>query len=315
MEQLARLCKRINQAVLDASPKGLKQQDLCACGVGRLKKETAVLNGLGQSLPAGSYFVLWAGQEQPQALWLLENMQDDPEPGCFNSFFLGYVQDYGKILDALGSGRPNETRDVEWLQGFRVGHSGLIDLELIKQLRDPKEQMIQETGSLLLCMYKKDLAKLCRLLNKAALGSEDGPERIGFKTLGVGRLKQPVCLTMNPQLEQAILMGWPANSYFVWWDGKVKSQDYRWIQDYMEKHFGPGYCDYWPANMESISSEGEDKLCGWEMFMGMMDGMPGEIQENEWVQAISPNEDGRIDIKLVDRLKHSGRVGATSCVC
>ena len=165
--------------------------------------------------------------------------------------------------------------------------------------------MILEADSLLLCEDKEELTKLCTLLNKAALDdSEEGLKGVGLKVLAIGRLEKSVVAKVNagPEYDEEGQQGWPADNFFVWWDGKVGPQEEHWIWDYMVKHFEPGYCTCWPTYVEFISSVRPSGLRGRDMLVGMKDGRPGEDRENEWVKVFYPSEDGQIDLSLIEKL-------------
>lgn len=165
--------------------------------------------------------------------------------------------------------------------------------------------MILERDSLLLCDNKEELAKLCMLLNKAALdGSEEGLHGVGLEVLGAGRLKKSVEATVKAGqiFKQDRQMTWNAGSYFVWCSEKGEPQDENWLWDYMEKLFVPSVCACCPAYVDFVSSVGAEQVCGGNILVGLGEGSPKGIQENEWMRVFFPSENGQINLSLIEKL-------------
>lgn len=149
--------------------------------------------------------------------------------------------------------------------------------------------------SLLFCDGKEQLTKLCTLLNKAAKDdSKEGFDYIGLDVYEVGCLKKIVVIS-EPLCEEK--QTWLAGSCFVWWGGERAPQSNDWLWDYMEEHFGQGYCTCWCVFAEYIPPVRENK-----MLAGIEEGRPGEIQENKWIRTFHPGKDGQIDLSLIEKL-------------
>lgn len=131
-EELTRLCERINQCALDDSLRSLEKQDLSVFGVGRLKKDVALLEE-PEPLAAGTCFVMWSGEAESQLFWLSENMRG-ADAGCFCGIFLRYIQDYLNVFEVFRLESCSGIREDEWVRAFRPDRSGQIDLSLIERL-------------------------------------------------------------------------------------------------------------------------------------------------------------------------------------
>lgn len=131
-EDLTRLCERINHCISDDSPRSLEKQSLKVFGVGRLKKDIALLE-VSETLAAGTYFVMWCGEAESQLFWLCENMHG-ADDGCFCGVFLRHVQDYLTVFKVLESESCDEILEDEWVLAFRPEWGGQIDLSLIEKL-------------------------------------------------------------------------------------------------------------------------------------------------------------------------------------
>ena len=72
--------------------------------------------------------------------------------------------------------------------------------------------------SFLFCDTKKDMIRLCKLLNKAAADpSERGLEYAGLDIYEVARLKQDINSWLPGQESGPI---YPKGWYFIWWGGE-----------------------------------------------------------------------------------------------
>lgn len=121
--------------------------------------------------------------------------------------------------------------------------------------------MILGRDSLLLCDNKETLAKLCMLLNKAALDdSAEGLQGVGLEVLWAGRLKKSVEVTVKTGqvFKQDEQMTWNVGSYFVWCNEKGEPQGENWLWDHLEKFFASCVCACWPAYVDFVSFVGAE---------------------------------------------------------
>lgn len=145
--------------------------------------------------------------------------------------------------------------------------------------------------SLLFCDTKKDMIRLCKLLNKAAADtSENGLEYVGLSIYEVARLKQDVTVQLPWQERSPIF---PKDCYFIWWGGERGPQT---RDEYLDSRY-TGQMPYWNTIfVEYIGSQAD------ELLKGIKEGHPGDLQENDWIRTFHPGKDNLISLELIDQL-------------
>lgn len=128
--------------------------------------------------------------------------------------------------------------------------------------------------SLLFCDTKKDMIRLCKLLNKAAAdSSENGLEYAGLSIYEVARLKKDVTAQL-PWLERGPQIG----------------------DDFLNARY-TGQTPYWNTIFAECIVPQAD-----ELLIGIEGGRPGDIQENEWIRTFHPEKDNQISLDLIEQL-------------
>lgn len=145
--------------------------------------------------------------------------------------------------------------------------------------------------SLLFCDTKKDMIRLCKLLNKAAADpSENGLEYAGLSIYEVARLKRDVTARLPGQENGPIS---PKGCYFIWWGGERGPQ----TEDELLDSRYTGQIPYWNTIFaEYIVPHAAELLSGIE------EGSAKGIQENEWIRTFHPGEDGQISLEPIEQL-------------
>ena len=145
--------------------------------------------------------------------------------------------------------------------------------------------------SMLFCDTKKDMIRLCKLINRAAADpSEKGLEYAGLDIYEVARLKQDVTAQLPWQERGPIF---PKDCYFIWWGGERGPQT---GDEFLDSRYR-GQIPYWSTIfIEYIVPPPDQLLCGIE------EGRPGDLQENEWIRTFHPDEDNRISLELIEQL-------------
>ena len=145
--------------------------------------------------------------------------------------------------------------------------------------------------SLLFCDTKRDMLRLCKLLNKAAADtSENGLEQVGLSIYEVARLKRDVTAQLPWQDRGPIF---PKGCYFIWWGGERSPQT---EDEYLDSRY-TGRIPYWNTIFaEYIVPRATELLCGIE------EGRPGDIQENDWIRTFHPEKDNQISLELIEQL-------------
>lgn len=145
--------------------------------------------------------------------------------------------------------------------------------------------------SLLFCSSKKDMIRLCKLLNKAAADpTERGLEFAELDIYEVARLKRDV---------KALLPGrdrgptFPKGSYFIWWGGERASQS---EDEFLLTRFS-GRIPYWETIFAEYIVPNAD-----ELLTGIKESRPEGLQENDWIRTIHPDENNQISLELIDQL-------------
>lgn len=145
--------------------------------------------------------------------------------------------------------------------------------------------------SLLFCDTKKDMIRLCKLLNKAAAdSSENGLEYAGLSIYEVARLKKDVTAQL-PWLERGPIF--PKGCYFIWWGGERGPQI---GDDFLNARY-TGQTPYWNTIFAECIVPQAD-----ELLIGIEGGRPGDIQENEWIRTFHPEKDNQISLDLIEQL-------------
>lgn len=145
--------------------------------------------------------------------------------------------------------------------------------------------------SLLFCDTKKDMIRLCKLLNRAALDtSEKGMEYAGLDIYEVARLKKDVT-TWYPGHESSPTF--PKGCYFVWWGGERGPQT---ADEFLLTRFRGSY-PYWNTIFTDYLS-----VSPTELLIGIEKGHSKQLQENEWMRTFHPGEDNQIFLELVEQL-------------
>jgi len=145
--------------------------------------------------------------------------------------------------------------------------------------------------SLLFCDTKKDMIRLCKLLNRAALDtSEKGMEYAGLDIYEVARLKKDGT-TRYPGRESGPIF--PKGCYFVWWGGERGPQT---ADEFLLTRFRGSY-PYWNTIFTDYLS-----VSPAELLIGIEKGQSKQLQENEWMRTFHPGEDNQIFLELVEQL-------------
>lgn len=145
--------------------------------------------------------------------------------------------------------------------------------------------------SLLFCDSKRDMIRLCKLINKAAVDtSERGLEYAGLDIFEVARLKKDVTTWLPGQENGPIF---PKGCYFVWWGGERGPQ----TQDEFLHSRYTGRIPYWyTVFAEYIIPQAT------ELLSGIQEGSSKDFQENEWIRTFHPGEDNQISLELIEQL-------------
>ena len=146
--------------------------------------------------------------------------------------------------------------------------------------------------SLMFCDTKKDMIRLCKLLNKVAADtSENGLEYAGLDIYEVARLKQDVTAQLPLQECGPIF---PKGCYFIWWGGERYPQE---DDDFLFAHTSKLLFPYWNTIfVEYIVPQAT------ELLRGIEEGRPGDLQENAWIRTFHPDKDNQISLELIDQL-------------
>lgn len=145
--------------------------------------------------------------------------------------------------------------------------------------------------SLLFCDTKRDIIRLCKLLNKAAAdSSEKGLEYADLDIFEVARLKKDVATWLPGQENGPIF---PKGCYFVWWGGERSPQ----TEDEFLLSRYTGRIPYWTTVFaEYIIPDAT------ELLSGIQEDLPQAFQENEWIRTFHPQEDNQIPLELIEQL-------------
>jgi hypothetical protein len=147
-------------------------------------------------------------------------------------------------------------------------------------------------GSLLFCKKKRDMVRLCSLLNKAAADSTDrGMKCAGLNIYEVARLQKNVIVQSPFQAESHIFH---EGSYFVWWGGERGQQaqnEFLISRACRRMEWRP----YWHTVLAKYVPVSE-------MMEGIKEGAAEEIRENEWIRTFRPGTDNHISLDLLDLL-------------
>lgn len=151
-------------------------------------------------------------------------------------------------------------------------------------------------ASMMFCENKRDVRRLCNLLNKAAADEKNGLEAWGMDIFSVSRLKKDlVCAEPYWNLWEYII---PKGSYFVWWGGERGAQrDDNFLKN--RAHRGDEWTPYWDTVYN-------DYIPWEEMLTGVVEdyskGAPGKVHENDWMRVFFPEDDNLISMDLIDQL-------------
>lgn len=151
--------------------------------------------------------------------------------------------------------------------------------------------------SLMFCDTKKDMIRLCKLLNKVAADpSENGLEYAGLDIYEVARLKQDVTAQLPWQERGPIF---PKGCYFIWWGGERYPQE---DDDFLFAHTTKLLYPYWNTIfVEYIVPQAA------ELLRGIEKGRPGDLQENDWIRTFHPDKDNRISLELTGLSRQTRR--------
>lgn len=146
--------------------------------------------------------------------------------------------------------------------------------------------------SLMFCDEKRNMIRLCNLLNKAAADtSERGMEYVGLAIYEIARLKKDV-VVFNPLRKEGPIF--PKGSYFIWWGGEQgpQAQDEFLIS---RAHRRMDWIPYW----YTVYAE---YVPATKMLEGIKEGIAGAIQENEWIRTFHPEGNNHIPLDLLEQL-------------
>ena len=152
-------------------------------------------------------------------------------------------------------------------------------------------------SSMMFCFNKRDLYRLCNLLNKAAVDEKNGFEAWGVDPFAVFRLKKDLRWS-RPWITHPIERFIPEGTYCVWWGGERGAQRNDNFLRYRARR-GPDWVPYWDSYFIDYIPW-EDLLVG--IVEGFDKGTPGKIHENEWMRAFFPEDDNLISMDLIDQL-------------
>lgn len=141
------------------------------------------------------------------------------------------------------------------------------------------------------CNSKRDMIRLCKLLNKAAADpSERGLEFAELDIYEVARLKRDV-KALFPGRDNGPVF--PKGSYFIWWGGERAPQTQ---DEFLLTRFS-GLSPYWKTVFaEYITPDAR------ELLVGIKESRPEGFQENDWIRTFHPDEDNQISLDLIDQL-------------
>lgn len=145
--------------------------------------------------------------------------------------------------------------------------------------------------SLLFCDSKKDMIRLCKLLNKAAADpSERGLEYAELDIYEVARLKRDIN-TWFPGRDSGPI--YPKGSYFIWWGGERAPQ----TEDEFLLTRSTGLYPYWETIFaEYIIPDAR------ELLTGIKETRSEGLQENDWIRTFHPGEGNQISLELIEQL-------------
>jgi len=152
--------------------------------------------------------------------------------------------------------------------------------------------------SLMFCGTKKDMIRLCRLLNRAAADtSERGLAHAYLNIFEVARLKKDVTTWLpswsSPGLEDGPI--YHKGYYFVWWGGERGPQT---EDEFLLSYDGRVTRAYW----NTVFAEYLSSPPATELLKGIKEGCSMEVQENEWVRTFHPDENNQIALELIEQL-------------
>ena len=152
-------------------------------------------------------------------------------------------------------------------------------------------------SSMMFCYNKRDLHRLCNLLNKAAVDETNGLEAWGVDLYSVFRLKKdlPWSIPWSQYQTEGVI---PEGTYCVWWGGERGAQrDDNFLRCRARR--GGDWIPYWDTWFI-------DYLPWEDLLVGMVEdfskGAPGKIHENDWMRAFFPEDDNLISMELIDQL-------------
>ncbi len=146
--------------------------------------------------------------------------------------------------------------------------------------------------SVMFCDTKRDMIRLCKLLNKAAADtSENGLEAVGLNIFEVARLKQDVT-ARTPGMDKGPIF--PKGCYLAWLGGERGPQA---SEDYLFLHSVNLQYPYWYTIFVEYLAPSAS-----ELLSGIKEGGSGEFQENDWIRTFHPEKDNRISLDLIEQL-------------
>jgi len=152
--------------------------------------------------------------------------------------------------------------------------------------------------SLLFCDTKRDMIRLCRLLNRAAADtSERGLAYAYLNIFEVARLKEDVTTWLPNWKSPGAVDGpiYPKGCYFVWWGGERGPQT---EDEFLLSYDGRVTRAYW----NTVFAEYLSSPPATELLKGIKEGHSTGIQENKWIRTFHPGEDNQISLELIDQL-------------
>ncbi len=151
-------------------------------------------------------------------------------------------------------------------------------------------------SSIMFCYDKRDMYRLCNLLNKAAVDEKNGLEENWLGIFAVGKLKKAVSTIDLWGMGHERLIG--PEVYYVWWGGERAPQR---DDNYLRSRARRGYD--WIPYWDTVFIEylpWEDLLAG--IVEDFSKGTPEKIHENDWMRVFFPEDDNLISMDLIEQL-------------
>lgn len=144
--------------------------------------------------------------------------------------------------------------------------------------------------SFMFCKTKKDLTRLCRVLNHAYINSEISNFVDVYR---VGRFKQPIHLN-SPWSSSTKHNLFMSEGYFVSWGGERHPiQSSNWLEDYVTTNFSEDYVWF-----NTIFCEYIDEVK--DLVKGCATTPPNKVYSDNFINAFTV--DGQINLDLIREL-------------